>query len=520
MLIQAKMPSFLWAEAIRHSVWLRNRTYTSSLSEPKTPYEIATGNKPDLTGLLEWGSKVWVKKLSARKLQPQALEAIFVGIDDESKGYRIYWPTHRKVSVERDVYADKSEALAPETVQIEGEEDEETKSLVNPNNSELKTADENEEKSTETQINNQNIPEKSITPAKVPFPHEQNILNNDQTSPCCGTRARKEAGYYNENRLRKAGETHMAVVEDISDSGGPEHALFGDTEDWFNQLVEEALTANREDEPPVHEALNGPEKEKWLEAMGEELKQITKVETFTVIEKPPNTNIIDGKWVLRRKRDGEDKIIRWKARYVVRGFQQQFGTDFTETFAPTIWPMTLRILLSIAAQKGATVVQADAKNAYLHGQNDTNEVFYMTLPSEYQRFHSLPSNLSHLPPENLACRVWRPLYGSRQGAYRFYKFLLENLTDLGLSVSNADEALFYKFNPDDTYLILGAATDDFTIIADSDPTANRFLDEFGKRVELVFLGQIAWLLGTTVARNLTKRTISLGQEAYIDQIAI
>jgi len=62
--------------------------------------------------------------------------------------------------------------------------------------------------------------------------------------------------------------------------------------------------------PLVHEALNGPEKEEWLEAMGEELKQITKVETFTVIEAPSNSNIIDGKWVLRRKRDDEGKIIR------------------------------------------------------------------------------------------------------------------------------------------------------------------------------------------------------------------
>jgi hypothetical protein len=51
MLIQAKLPGFLWAEAIRHSVWLRNRTYTSSLPESKTPYEMATGTKPDLTVL-------------------------------------------------------------------------------------------------------------------------------------------------------------------------------------------------------------------------------------------------------------------------------------------------------------------------------------------------------------------------------------------------------------------------------------------------------------------------------------
>src|SRR6266511_580296 len=111
------------------------------------------GMKPDLTGLLEWGLKVWVKKLNARKLQPQALEAIFVGIDDESKGYRIYWPTHRKISIERDVYADKTEALAPETIQIEGEILTEPK-LVNPNDSESKTPAQTEEKSNDTQTNN------------------------------------------------------------------------------------------------------------------------------------------------------------------------------------------------------------------------------------------------------------------------------------------------------------------------------------------------------------------------------
>ena len=362
------------------------------------------------------GFKSLGKKLNARKLQPQALEAIFVGIDDESKDYRIYWPTHRKVSIEQDVYADRSEALAPETIQIEGENVTESKP-VNPNSSELKVSDENENKSTEAQVDDQNIPKNSSTTAKIPFPHEKDISNDDQTSPRRGTRARKEAGFYNENRLRKAGEAHMTTVEDTLDSGGAEYALFADKPDWFRELVEEVLIANPEDSPSVQEALNGSEKEKWLKAMEEEIKQITKVETFTVVEAPSNTNIIDGKWVLLQKRDGEGKVIRWKARYVVRGFQQQYGTDFTEMFAPTVRPTTLRILLSIAAQKGAPIVQADAKNAYLHGQNDSNEVFYMTIPTEYQRFQSLPSNLSHLSLEKLACRMWRPLYGSRQGAY-------------------------------------------------------------------------------------------------------
>ena len=66
-----------------------------------------------------------------------------------------------------------------------------------------------------------------------------------------------------------------------------------------------------------------------------------------------------------------------------------------------------------------------------------------------------------------------------------------------------------------TYVVLGAATDVFTIVADSNPTADGFLDEFEKHIELVHLDQITWLLGMTVTRNLTNRTISLGQEAYV-----
>ena len=368
MLIQAKMPSFLWAEAVQHSVWLRNCTYTSSLPKSKTPYEMATGIKPDLTSLLEWGSKVRVKKLNAQKLQPQALEATFMDIDDESKGYRIYWPTHRKISIEQDVYPDKSAALAPETVQIEGEnvpENVPEPKIVNPNDSESTSTTPEVEKPAEneqnTQLDDQNSPE-IPTQSKIPFPHEQIISNDDQAAtPRRGTCTRKPAGYYNENQLQKAGEAHLATVDkDLLDSGGVEFMLVADKQDWFHELVEEALTANPEDTPSVHEALNGPEKDKWLEAMGEEFKQITKVETFTIVEAPPNTNIINGKWVLRQKRNGEGKVIRWKARYIVRGFQQRSGTDFTETFAPTVQPTTLRILLAVAAQRGATVVQAQA----------------------------------------------------------------------------------------------------------------------------------------------------------------
>ena len=45
--------------------------------------------------------------------------------------------------------------------------------------------------------------------------------------------------------------------------------------------------------------LKGDEKEKWIEAMSEELQQLVKVNTFTVVKAPRDANVIDGKWVLR-----------------------------------------------------------------------------------------------------------------------------------------------------------------------------------------------------------------------------
>ena len=91
-----------------------------------------------------------------------------------------------------------------------------------------------------------------------------------------------------------------------------------------------------------------------------------KVKAWSPVIPPPEANIIPIRYVFRRKRNETGKIVRYKARLVVKGFKQQFGVDYVDTFAPTIRASTLRILLSFAAQKGAAIHQCDVKNAYLN----------------------------------------------------------------------------------------------------------------------------------------------------------
>jgi hypothetical protein len=77
-----------------------NRTSTKAVSGV-TPYEAAFGKKPDLREIREWGDKVWVRVEGGDKLGGRVREGRWMGIDEKSKGVRIYWPDKKTVSVER-----------------------------------------------------------------------------------------------------------------------------------------------------------------------------------------------------------------------------------------------------------------------------------------------------------------------------------------------------------------------------------------------------------------------------------
>jgi hypothetical protein len=97
-----------------------------------------------------------------------------------------------------------------------------------------------------------------------------------------------------------------------------------------------ALSAITGDEPNVENEINGPESSDWKRTINEELVQIEKLRTWELVEAPDNANIIPCRWVLLCKRNAQGKIARYKARLVAKGFSQQFGVDYTDTFAPTV----------------------------------------------------------------------------------------------------------------------------------------------------------------------------------------
>ena len=529
MLDASKLPDYLWAEAISHHVWIRNRVPTRSVKHDKTPLELATGHKPDLSNVHPWGCKAWVKRLDVGKLEPRADECRFIGFDSESKGLRVYWPGKNRVSVERDIYFNEKDALDNDEVQIEGETD----ILTNSNQhqpSHTKTTSQPppiKAKQPENAPKITDIPNDNSTITQRQRPARRNSLEGlpqfDKDQFGRGKRRRAPA-----SRIDAAGAADGEELVDVEEVIDVDDALSlkgkvpvdqGGVDvidgQFLKKEIENAMAIS-EDEPSLKEALNGDEREAWMDAIEAELAQMEKVNAWIPVVPPPDANIIPSRYVFRRKRNETGHVVRYKARLVVKGFKQQFGVDYTDTFAPTICASTLRILLSFAAQKGAAIHQCDVKNAYLNSRLKDDITLYSELPPKYESFRELPPNLKNEP--RVASKWLVSVYGSKQGAHDWYLEVKDFFTGIGYSVSAADEAVFYKIE-DDKYTIVAAATDDFSIFADSPETANFLIQkQLSERFEISDLGPISWLLGVSITRDLHAHTISLGQQAYVEQI--
>ena len=91
---------------------------------------------------------------------------------------------------------------------------------------------------------------------------------------------------------------------------------------------------------------------------------------------PPHKKAIGCKWVYKYKSNGT--IERYKARLVPKGFTQQEGLYFTETFSPVSKMSTIKTLLAISTMRGWSLTQLDVNIVFLHGE--LHEDVYMQLP--------------------------------------------------------------------------------------------------------------------------------------------
>lgn len=101
--------------------------------------------------------------------------------------------------------------------------------------------------------------------------------------------------------------------------------------------------------------------------MTNEFNALISNSTWTLVPASQATNIVSCKWVFRTKCLADDTLERRKARLIAKGFLQQSGVDYEETFSPVVKTTTIRFVLAFAITKGWPINQYDMQNAFLHG---------------------------------------------------------------------------------------------------------------------------------------------------------
>ncbi|GJY36008.1 retrovirus-related pol polyprotein from transposon TNT 1-94 [Tanacetum coccineum] len=89
----------------------------------------------------------------------------------------------------------------------------------------------------------------------------------------------------------------------------------------------------------------------WIESMHDELNQFERLQVWELIPRPEGKNIIVLKWLWKNKYDAENIVVRNKTRLVAKGYRQEEGIDFEESFAPVARLEAVRMFIAYASHK-------------------------------------------------------------------------------------------------------------------------------------------------------------------------
>ncbi|WVZ70679.1 LOW QUALITY PROTEIN: hypothetical protein U9M48_019322 [Paspalum notatum var. saurae] len=447
LMLASSVPPHFWAEAVSTATYLINIQPSSAL-HGGIPLERLSGKAPDYSDLRLFGCVCYVL-LAPRertKLTAQSVECVFLGYSAEHKGYRCWDPVGRRIRISRHVVFDESRPFYPRP-----SSDASLASLVDPL-SFLFIPD--------TAIAHRPsllIPSSTVSSLEPCLLRSVTLLDFsrayfDKPSPAASSP---------EQLLRRGHRSRQPVDR------------YG-----FGPVTWQGFAGTVLSEPlSYRDAILHPE---WQLAMAEEIAALERTGTWDLVPTPSHVRPITCKWVYKVKTRSDGSLERYKARLVARGFQQEHGRDYDETFAPVAHMTIVRALLVVASVREWSISQLDVKNAFLNGE--LREEVYMQPPPGYS------------VPEGMVCRLRRSLYGLKQAPRAWFQRFASVVTAAGFFADPHDPALFVHTSSRGRTLLL-LYVDDMIITGD-DPQFIAFVKARPSEQFLMSdLGPLRYFLG-------------------------
>lgn len=194
-----------------------------------------------------------------------------------------------------------------------------------------------------------------------------------------------------------------------------------------------ASKAHDPDTPTYHEALSGPHRQEFQEAMAKEIQELEEHGTWKVIERsslPRGANVLPSTWAFKVKRFPDGRMRKFKARFCVRGDRQIEGVDYFEKYSPVVSWSTVRMMLCVAASQGLATRQVDFSNAFV--QAKLSEDVYIETPKGFEADGDKPAVL----------KLNKSLYGLVQAPMCWGNHLKAALERRGFRQSTSDPCLY------------------------------------------------------------------------------
>ncbi|KAL5851502.1 hypothetical protein ACOSQ3_006620 [Xanthoceras sorbifolium] len=443
MRLHAGLPKMLWAEAVNTAAYLINRGPSVPL-DGGIPEEVWSGKEVNISHLRVFGciSYVHIDSAKRSKLDAKSNKCVFVGYGGDEFGYRFWDYENRKIIRSRDVIFNENLMYKDRSI---------AESSSSTTEAETKEFAEFEEISgSDVQISPETVQEEPSAPelrrsSRVPKPIQ-----------------------------RYSPSLHYLL---LTDSGEPEC---------------------------YDEAMQVEDSVKWESAMRDEMDSLMSNQTWELTELPPGKKALHNKWVFRIKEEHNGNK-RYKARMVVKGFQQKEGIDYNEIFSPVVKLTTIRLVLKIVAAENLHLEQLDVKTAFLHG--DLEEEIYMRQPEGFKEAGK----------ENLVCRLKKSLYGLKQAPRQWYKKFDSFMSSSGFTRCQADHCCYIK-RFDNSFIILLLYVDDMLVAGSDMQEIMNLKRELSKQFAMKDLGAAKQILGMRIKRDTKSETLLLSQAEYIKKV--
>ncbi|GKB11156.1 retrovirus-related pol polyprotein from transposon TNT 1-94 [Tanacetum coccineum] len=559
MLIYAKAPLFLWAEAVATACYTQNRSMIRR-RHGKTPYELLHNKPPDLSYLHVFGALCYPTNDSENlgKLQPKADIGIFIGYAPTKKAFRIYNRRTRRIIETIHVDFDELTAMASEHSSSGPALHEMTpvsissglvpnppsstpfvppsrsdwdllfqpmfdESLSPPPNVDLQApeviAPIPEAVAPEHAVST-GSPSSTTVDQDAPSPSNSHTPQETQT-PIISHDVEEDNHDIEVAHMGNDPYFGIPIPEVTHTIVPPDHQVSEHNSKWTKdhpleniigaldrpvstrlQLHEQALFCYYDAFLTSVEPKNYKEaltQACWIEAMQEELHEFERLEVWELVPPPDKAFVISLKWIYKVKLDELGGILKNKARLVARGYRQEEGIDFEESFAPVARLEAIRIFLAFAAHMNMVIYQMDVKTAFLNG--NLREEVYVSQPDGFVD----PDKPNHV------YKLKKALYGLKQAPRAWYDMLSSFLISNDFSKGSVDPTLFIRREGNDLILVQ-IYVDDIIFAASTPELCDLFANIMCSKFKMSMMGKISFFLGLQISQS--PRGIFINQSKY------